>query len=52
MASEEEAARLSMGTGTDEMSNEAYDIYVYNTEFEPLSPGMMPRSSPAAVQRA
>lgn len=35
-ATEEEAALLSMGAGTEEMSNDQFDRYVYDMEFEDL----------------
>jgi hypothetical protein len=42
-ASEEDAALNSMGWGTREFTNEAFDRYVYDVTFEPLS-GLRGRS--------
>jgi len=36
-ASEEEAARLAMGTGTEEMSNDQFDHYVYDLDYQDLT---------------
>jgi 2-polyprenyl-6-methoxyphenol hydroxylase-like FAD-dependent oxidoreductase len=38
-ASEEEAAVLSMFPGTPEMSNQAFERYLFEQEFEPLGVG-------------
>lgn len=35
-ANEEEAAIMSMGLGTDEMTNDQFLHYLYTPEFEPL----------------
>lgn len=41
-ASEEEAAQMAMGWGTEEMTNEQFEHYVYDLEFEPLGPVQAP----------
>lgn len=36
-ADEQEAARLAMGSGTQEMSNDQFDHYVYDLDFQDLA---------------